>query len=80
MAQKPLTEMTVEELSKNEKNMKTATYVLGFCVGVMFLSGTYLTIIKGFSISTILPIAFLPLFFINMQNWKKVKAEIANRS
>ena len=79
MKPKPLAEMTNEELQKNEKTMKTATIVLGVCVGLMFLSGIYLTLRKGFSVSSVLPFAFLPLFIMNMQNWKKVKAEITKR-
>ena len=79
MTQKPLTEMTNEELQKNEKAMKTTAIIFGVCVGLIFLSGIYQTIRKGFSISSILPLAILPLFIINMQNWKKTKAEIARR-
>ncbi len=79
MKPKPLAEMSNEELQKNEKTMKTATIVLGVCVGFMFLSGIYLTLKKGFSVSSVLPFAFLPLFIMNMQNWKKAKEEIAKR-
>lgn len=80
MKSKPLSEMTKEELQKNEKAMKTAVLVLASCVGLMFITGIYLTFKKGFSVSSVLPVAFLPLFGINLQNWKKVKAEIASRN
>lgn len=79
MAQKPLTEMTNEELQKNAKTMKTATIVLAACLGLMFLSGIFLTFKKGFSVSTVLPFAFLPILIMNLQNWKKTKEEIAKR-
>lgn len=80
MKPKPLAEMSNEELQKNEKTMKTATIILGICLGLMFLSGIYITIRKGFTVSSVLPFAFLPLFINNLQNWKKTKAEIAKKS
>jgi phosphoribosylformylglycinamidine (FGAM) synthase-like amidotransferase family enzyme len=79
MKPKPITEMTMEELQKYEKTMKTATIVLGICVGIMFIISISLITKGGFSVQTVLPFAFLPLFIMNMQNWKKAKAEIANR-
>jgi hypothetical protein len=79
MKPKPLSEFSTEELKKNEKGMKIAVYVLGICVGLMFLSGGYLYTQKGFSFSTAMPIFFLPLWLINYRNWKKMKEEIARR-
>jgi hypothetical protein len=80
MKPKPLSEFTTEELVKNEKGLKIAVIVLGACVAIMFLTGGYLFSKKGFSISTLLPLFFLPLWFINYKNWKKLKEEIAKRN
>ncbi len=79
MKPKPLSEFTAEELKKNEKAMRVVIIVLGVCVGFMFLSGGYLFMKKGFSISTALPVIFLPLWFLNFRNWKKLKEELAKR-
>ena len=80
MKSKTITEMTMEELQKYEKTMKTATIILGICVGIMFIISILLLVKRGFSVQTVLPFAFLPLFIMNMTNWKKVKAEIASRN
>ena len=79
MKPKPLSEFSIEELKKNEKGMKIAVYVLGICVGLMFLSGGYLYTQKGFTASTALPLCFLPLWILNYRNWKKLKEELAKR-
>jgi hypothetical protein len=79
MKPKPLSEFTTEELVKNERGMKIAVIVLGVCVGLMFLSGGYLFAKKGFSFSSVMPLMFLPLWYINYRNWKKMKEELAKR-
>jgi hypothetical protein len=79
MKQKPLSEMTIEELQKNEKLAKTAAILLGASIGIMLLTGIFLSLRKGFSAFSVLPVAFFPLFAVNIRNWKKMKAEIASR-
>lgn len=79
MKPKPLSEFTTEELTKNEKGMKIAVIVLGACVVMMFISGGYLFAQKGFTFSTVMPLIFLPLWFINYRNWKKLKEELMKR-
>ncbi len=79
MKPKQLSEYTTEELKKSEKGMRIAVIVLGVCVGLMFLSGGYLFSKKGFTASTIMPLLFLPLWFLNYRNWKKMKEEITKR-
>ena len=79
MKSKPLSEFTTEELVKNEKGMKIAVIVLGVCVCLMFISGGYLFAQKGFTFSTVMPLMFLPLWFINYRNLKKLKEELMKR-
>jgi hypothetical protein len=79
MPQKPLSEFSTEELIKNEKGMKIAVIVLGVCVGIMFITGGYLFSKKGFSFSTLMPVLFLPLWYLNFRNWQKLKAELQKR-
>jgi hypothetical protein len=59
--------------------MKIAVIVLSTCVVMMFLSGGYLFAKKGFTFSTVMPLMFLPLWFINYRNWKKLKEELMKR-
>lgn len=79
MKPKPVSEFSTEELKKNEKGMKIAVYVLGICVAIMFITGGYLFAKKGFTFSTVMPLLFLPMWFINYRNWKKLKEELAKR-
>ncbi len=79
MKPKSLSEFTNEELVKNEKGMKIAVIILAVFVVIMFLSGGYLFSKKGFSFFTVMPLIFLPLWFINYRNWKKMKEELAKR-
>ncbi|MDX1936374.1 MAG: hypothetical protein SFU21_04640 [Flavihumibacter sp.] len=74
-----LSEWTTEELKKNEKGLRIANIALGFCVGVMCLTGGYMFVKKGFSTSTLMPLLFLPLLVINYMQWKKIKTEITSR-
>jgi ABC-type spermidine/putrescine transport system permease subunit I len=79
MEPKPLSEFTTEELKKNEKTMRIAVIVLGVCVAILFVSGGYLFSKKGFTASTIMPLVFLPLWFLNYRNWRKLKEELVKR-
>ncbi|MBX9784527.1 MAG: hypothetical protein K2X48_17815 [Chitinophagaceae bacterium] len=79
MRQNPFSELPTEELVKKEKGMKIAIIVLGVCVGLMLISGGYLYSQKGFTFSTLMPILFLPLWYLNYYNWKKLKEELAKR-
>lgn len=79
MRQNPFSELPTEELVKKEKGMKIAIIILSVSVVLMFMSGAYLFIKKGFTFSTIMPILFLPLWYLNFRNWKMLKDEIAKR-
>jgi tellurite resistance protein TehA-like permease len=79
MKQKSMSEMTTEELQKNEKTIRVALIVIGICIVIMIISSIYLYSKKGFSVSTIMPAFFLPILGVNIMNWKKIKAEIASR-
>ncbi|MCU0355735.1 MAG: hypothetical protein MUD08_18665 [Cytophagales bacterium] len=79
MKQKPLAELGLAELQTKEKALKTAVTVMGVFLAIMILICAYLTFLQGFSVFTVLPVAFLPLFMVNIANLKKIKAEIASR-
>ena len=79
MANKQLSEIPEDELKKREKEMTVAVILLLITVMIMLISTIFGFIKKGFTVTTILPFAFLPLAIINFLNLKKIKAELASR-
>ena len=79
MAQKQLSEMTEEELKKNIRMMTIAVTVIIVSIIVMFISAIYVYSRKGFTITAVLPFAFMPIAIINLVNLKKIKAELELR-
>ena len=80
MKQVPLSELSQEDLLKKEKNLKAAGTVLGGMLLVLVAASVYLSYLQEFSVFTVLPVAFLPMFIINLGNLKKIQAEIASRN
>ena len=80
MKQVPLSELSQEELLKKVKTGKIAISALGGLLIVLVAATVYLTYLQGFSVFTVLPVAFLPLFILNVSNLKKIQAEIASRN
>jgi hypothetical protein len=80
MKDETLTSLSVTELKTKEKSLKIAAGMLGGMMVVMLLAGIYLFQQNGFSVFSLLPIAFLPLLMANIANFKKVRAEIAKRN
>jgi len=79
MANKQFSEIPEDELKKREKEMTLAVILLSITVTIMLTSAIFVFIKKGFTTTTILPFAFLPLVIINFLNLKKIKAELASR-
>jgi uncharacterized membrane protein len=79
MANKQLSEMSEDELLKRQKEMTVAVVLLSITVSIMLVSAIFVFIKKGFTTTTILPVAFLPLVIINFLSLKKIKAELASR-
>ncbi|MEN9571827.1 MAG: hypothetical protein RL172_3058 [Bacteroidota bacterium] len=75
--QKPLNEMTLEELTVREKATKTSIAVMAVAIAIMAITGVYITIKNGFSVFTVMPIIFLSLLFVNVGVLKKIRQEIA---
>lgn len=68
-------EMTDQELIKYETSIKVITVSLGGMLILLFVSGLYITITKGFSALQVIPLALLPIFIININNLKALKKE-----
>ena len=80
MKQVPLSELSQEELLKKQKILKAASTSLGGLLILLVAVCVYLTWVQGFSVFSVLPVAFLPMFIINLSNLKKIQAEIASRN
>jgi 1,4-dihydroxy-2-naphthoate octaprenyltransferase len=68
---------TLEELKNKEKVQKTVTGIFMGSIIVMLIAGIYITVVgKAFSVFSVLPVAFLPLLIVNMNNMKQIKKAI----
>ena len=75
-----LSTLSTEELEKKAKITKFATGLLLGIIMLQFAIGIFLTFKKGFTVFTVIPVAFLPMVFVNYANLKKIKEEIARRN
>ena len=80
MKQVPFSELSQDELLKKEKTLKAASTVMGGMLVVLAAASVYLTYLQGFTVFSVLPVAFLPIFIVNIGNLKKIKAEISSRN
>lgn len=75
-----LSELTNDEVMKKLKVAKTV-YVSFFIIFILLLIAClYLTVSKGFSVFTILPLTFIPLIIANIMSYGKVKEEAKSRN
>ncbi|MGC4039398.1 MAG: hypothetical protein QM710_00995 [Flavobacterium sp.] len=74
-----LSGLSLEELNKRTKTVKTVTAMLAAVLFIQFAVGIYLLATKGFNVFVILPVAFLPILIANYINIKKLNEEIARR-
>ncbi len=80
MKQESLSNLSIEELKTKEKSLKTAAGMLSGMMIVMLAVGIYMFFQKGFSVFSVLPIAFLPLVGGLFAKIKEVRTEIASRN
>ncbi|MBB2143894.1 redox-active disulfide protein 2 [Pedobacter sp. LMG 31464] len=80
MSKKSLSELSNEELLKNEKTLKTITAMLAGAILVLFIINIVLAFKKGFSALSAVPIALLPIVIINFSSLKEMKKEIKSRN
>jgi hypothetical protein len=76
MKNKKISEMSNEELLKNEKNIKLVTSMFGGALFFLFAVTVFLNIVeKKFNVLTAVPIALLPIFIVNINTLKEIKKE-----
>ncbi|MCP9745513.1 hypothetical protein [Lacihabitans sp. CS3-21] len=71
--------LDLEGLKKKEKALNISLKVLIGMMIMMVLAGIYLFTKQGFSVFTILPVAFLPILMTNIKNVKKIREMITER-
>lgn len=79
MKENPYAKMTLDELNAKAKSLKSMTSIFSSLLLVMTFVGVFLSIRQGFSVFSVLPVAFLPLLVININSIKKIKEEIQSR-
>nr|WP_315175972.1 redox-active disulfide protein 2 [uncultured Flavobacterium sp.] len=80
MKSKNLSELSVEELIKQQIIIKTVTSLLAGMLLVLFLLGIWLVFQKpSFLVFIVIPLTLMPLLIFNLTTLKKVKAELSLR-
>jgi uncharacterized membrane protein len=77
--EKPLSELSTDELTDKEKSAKNGLYLWIGLIILMTLAAIANTIMEGFSFSSLLPVFFAGILGLQYGNWKKVKEELAKR-
>ncbi|UKB77737.1 hypothetical protein [Chryseobacterium sp. MEBOG07] len=74
-----LSELSIEELTKEEKKRSAAH--ISFCIilGLLLAACIYVTIKKGFNGISPLPLAFFPLYLIIRKSWQDARKELQSR-
>lgn len=80
MKENKLIDLSVDELISKEKKLKLALGVLVGTIGVLLIACIIITVMKGFQVFTIMPIAFLPIILASFSNLKEIQNEIKSRS
>jgi hypothetical protein len=79
MKQKELTDLTEQELIKEEKSQKQLYYFYNGLIGFMIGIAIYSFAKKGFNLFSFLPLIFIPFIIIMNKNYKAIKNEIKRR-
>lgn len=80
MSTKRYAEMSNEELLKSQKSIKVVTGLLAGMLLFLFAINIFLAFKKGFSALNVVPVALLPIVFINMNTLKEIKKELNSRN
>ncbi len=73
-------EMSDEVLIKTEKSFRGIGIVTIIFLVVMVVLAIILTLKKGFSIFTVMPVVFLPIFMSPFMMWSKYRSELKKRN
>jgi hypothetical protein len=76
MAKENLRDQTTEDLIKKKKN---TNFVIGMFLGALAMA-IFLTIKDGLSFLLFIPLAFLPILYINYNMGKNINKELKSRN
>lgn len=79
MQKKILSDQSLEELQITKKKTQTLLIIFIIILCILTVASIYLTLEKGVTIFTFLPICFLPVLIFSLINMKNVKNEIKTR-
>jgi len=68
------------ELIRDEKKYKFLTIAMFIAIAILIASGIFFSSQKGFSATSVMPIAFLPILIVNITTWNALKKEIKLRN
>ena len=68
------------ELIRDEKKYKFLTITMFIAIAILIVSGIFFSSQKGFSATSVMPIAFLPILIVNITTWNALKKEIKLRN
>ncbi|MCP9752062.1 hypothetical protein [Ferruginibacter sp. HRS2-29] len=80
MAKLNLSEISDQELLRNEKLLKTLIPVFITALVILFVSSIFLGLRKGFSALSVVPVALLPVLIINIKSRQEIRKEIKARN
>ncbi len=76
----PVEEMSDETLLKAEKSFRGIGIITIISFVIMAVLAVVLTAKKGFSVFTVMPVVFLPIYLNTLTTWKKNRAELKKRN
>ncbi|SFQ22962.1 hypothetical protein SAMN05444144_10267 [Flavobacterium akiainvivens] len=62
-----------------EKTVKAVLYMFAAAIVIMLITTIYTSVTRGFSAVSVLPVAFLPILLLNVNNLNEIKKEIKAR-
>lgn len=68
------------ELIRDQKKYKFLTIAMFIAIAILIVSGIFFSSQKGFSATSVMPIAFLPILIVNITTWNALKKEIKLRN
>lgn len=79
MKNKKTNELNNEELLKKRKSLQVLTCIFVGALSVMLCAKIISIIVKGFNVSSLFPIVFLPFLVINFNSLWEIKNELRSR-
>lgn len=73
-------EMSDEKIIKLEQGAKVIVIFFSVIMLIMTVATLYTTFKKGFNGLSVMPLAFMPIYLININSFRQIKKEKKNRN